>query len=173
MYEFIRESSIRHSKEEVMEHINKLQPLTYNKFRWWRTHTDNVTPLGKRASLKDRILNGDFNPSSYFWQAQLALHNAKKKVDLSKDDSQSQYEKLRLDLARYRRLMDDFKKEEQERFEALFDAFTKAYKISRQQLEEDFLKCPQDLLWFYRSTAEQFYRKTPTEVRKRKRNGTL
>jgi hypothetical protein len=37
---------------------------------WWRTHTDKVTPLGKRALLKDRILNGDFEPSSYFWQAQ-------------------------------------------------------------------------------------------------------
>ncbi len=35
----------------------------------WRTHTDKVVPLGKRALLKDRILNGDFNPSSYFWQA--------------------------------------------------------------------------------------------------------
>ena len=85
MYSFIKETSIRHSKEVVTEHINKLQPINYNKFMWWRTHTDKVVPLGKRAPLKDRILNGDFNPSSYFWQAQLSLYMAKEKLDLKKE----------------------------------------------------------------------------------------
>ena len=64
-YSFIREGNIKFSKEVVDKHIKKLQPLNYNKFMWWRTHTDKVVPLGKRAPLKDRILNGDFNPSSY------------------------------------------------------------------------------------------------------------
>ena len=72
-YNFIKETSIRHSREVVMEHIKLLQPLNYNKFMWWRTHTDKVVPLGKRAPLKERILNGDFNPSSFFWVAQLTL----------------------------------------------------------------------------------------------------
>ena len=165
---FIKESSIKHSREVVMERIASLQPLNYNQFRWWRTHTDNVKPLGKRAPLKDRIVNGDFEPSSYFWQAQLALHKAKTKVDLHKDDSQTQYEKLRLDLARYRKLMADFQKEEKERYQAIFDAFTSAYKISHQELEDDFLNWSGDLLSFYYK-AEGSYRKTPAEVRKRKR----
>ena len=41
-YPFIKESCIKHSREVVEEHISKLQPLNYNQFRWWRTHTDNV-----------------------------------------------------------------------------------------------------------------------------------
>ena len=75
-YRFVKEDSIHHSKEVVMSYINKLKPLKYNRFLWWKTHTDGIEPLGKRAPLKDRILNGDFNPSTYYWQAQLSLYTA-------------------------------------------------------------------------------------------------
>jgi hypothetical protein len=111
-YSFIREGNIKFSKEVVDKHIKKLQPLNYNKFMWWRTHTDKVVPLGKRAPLKDRILNGDFNPSSYFWQAQLSLYTALSKIDLTKHDQHRQMEMLAVDLARYKRLMQDYEKEE-------------------------------------------------------------
>ena len=102
MYAFIKESSIRHSRKTVMEHIKKLQPLNYNRFMWWRTHTDKVVPLGKRTLLKDRILNGDFNPSSYFWQAQLALYVAKDKLDLTRHDTQYQLYIAGVDIMRYK-----------------------------------------------------------------------
>ena len=139
-YRFIKESNIRHSREVVMEHIKKLQPLNYNKFMWWRTHTDKVVPLGKRAPLKERILNGDFNPSSYFWQAQLSLYTAKDKLDLTIHDSQYQIELCAVDFARHKRLMEDFEKEETSRIDALYDAFTDAFKITKEELEEKFLK---------------------------------
>jgi len=167
-YGFIKESCINHSLETVMEHINLLQPMNYNRFMWWRTHTDNVTPLGKRASLKDRIANGDFNPSSYIWQAQLSLYQAKDKVDLSRHNHSDQLEILSVDLARYKRLMEDFEKEEKTRMEALYDAFTKAFKITHKELEEQFLKWPGDIASFY-DMAENFLYKTPAENRKRMR----
>ena len=160
MYSFIKETSIRHSKEVVTEHINKLQPINYNKFMWWRTHTDKVVPLGKRAPLKDRILNGDFNPSSYFWQAQLSLYMAKEKLDLTKHDA--------VDFARYKRLMEDFEKEETSRVVALYDAFTSAFQITKEELETEFLKWPGDILSFY-DKASNFFRTTPAENRKNMR----
>jgi hypothetical protein len=165
MYSFIKEGSIRHSREVVMEHIKKLQPLNYNKFMWWRTHTDKVVPLGKRALLKDRILNGDFNPSSYFWQAQLSLYTAKDKLDLTKHETRYQLEICAVDFARHKRLMEDFWKEEPARLEALYDAFTSAYQITKEELEEKFLNFPGDILSFY-NYAEQFLHTTPAENRK-------
>jgi hypothetical protein len=165
MHEFIKESSIRHSKEMVLSHIKKLQPLNYNKFMWWRTHTDKVVPLGKRALLKDRILNGDFNPSSYFWQAQLALYTAKDKLDLSKHDTRYQLELIAVDIQRYKKLMEDFEKEEKNRMFALYDAFTSEYKITKEELEEEFLKWSGDILSFY-YYAEEFIYKTPASNRK-------
>ena len=167
-WRFIKEGSIKHSREVVEEHISKLQPLNYNQFRWWRTHTDNVQPLGKRHPLKDRIINGDFEPSSYFWQAQLSLYTALDKVDLNKDDHQMQMEKLAVDLARHKRLMEDYEKEEAGRMEALYDAFTSAYKLTKSELEEHFLNFSGTILDFY-EYAEMFLYKTPAENRKNRR----
>ena len=65
-FKFIREESISQSREVVDKHLSRYQPINYNRFMWWRTHTDNIKPLGKRALLKDKIINGDFNESSYF-----------------------------------------------------------------------------------------------------------
>jgi len=113
-------------------------------------------------------LNGDFNPSSYFWQAQLSLYTALDKIDLSKDDHQMQMEKLQVDLARHKRLMEDYEKEEPARMEALYDAFTTAYKITKDELEEKFLNWPGDILSFY-EYAEEFLYKTPAENRKGRR----
>lgn len=168
MYSFIKETSIRHSKEVVIKHINKLQPINYNKFMWWRTHTDKVIPLGKRAPLKDRILNGDFNPSSYFWQAQLSLYIAKEKLDLTKHDFQFQVEICAVDFARYKRLMEDFEKEETSRMIALYDAFTSAFQITKEELINEFLKFPGDILGFY-NKASNFFKTTPAENRKNMR----
>jgi len=168
MYAFIKESSIRHSRETVMDHIKKLQPLNYNRFMWWRTHTDKVTPLGKRALLKDRILNGDFNPSSYFWQAQLALYVAKDKLDLSKHDTRYQIEIAGVDFMRYKKLMEDFEKEETARMIALYDAFTTEYKITKEELDEKFLKFNGTVLDFY-NYAEEFLYRTPSANRKENR----
>jgi len=167
-FNFVKETNIRHSREVVMEHINKLQPLNYNKFMWWRTHTDKVVPLGKRAPLKERILNGDFNPSSFFWQAQLALYMAKDKLDLTKHDVRYQIEICAVDFARHKRLMEDFEKEETNRMEALYEAFTSAFQITKEELEEEFLRWPGDILSFYYK-AENFFRTTPAENRKNMR----
>ena len=167
-YSFIKETSIRHSREVVMERIKTLQPLNYNKFMWWRTHTDKVVPLGKRAPLKERILNGDFNPSSYFWQAQLALYTAKDKLDLSKHDTRYQIEICAVDFARHKRLMEDYEKEETSRMDALYEAFTDAFQITKEELEEKFLKFSGTILDFY-NYAEQFLRTTPAENRKNMR----
>ena len=165
MYAFIKEGSINHSREMVMSHIKKLQPLNYNRFMWWRTHTDKVVPLGKRALLKDRILNGDFEPSSYFWQAQHALYVAKDKLDLTKHDTRYQIEICGVDFQRYKKLMEDFEKEETNRMLSLYDAFTSEYRITKEELEERFLRFNGTILQFY-YYAEEFLYKTPVSVRK-------
>lgn len=167
-YSFIKASCIKHSREVVMERIKKLQPLNYNKFMWWRQFTDNVKPLGKRATLKDRIANHEFEPSTYLWQAQYALYQALDKINLQTDDHQKQMENLAVDLARYKRLMEDYEKEESQRMEALYDAFISAFKITREELEEKFLNWPGDIASFY-NHAENFLYTTPAENRKNMR----
>ena len=167
-FSFIKESSLRHDRDVVEKNLSRYQPLNYNQFRWWRSHTDMIKPLGKRALLKDRILNGDFNESSYFMQAQLALHQAKDKINLNRHNHSDQLEILAVDLARYKRLMDDYNKEDNERLEALYEAFTTHFKITRNELIEELCNCPGDLLSYYKYCV-QFKYETPFSVRKSKR----
>ena len=167
-FKFIREHSISQSREVVDKHLSRYQPINYNRFMWWRTHTDNVKPLGKRALLKDRIINGDFNESSYFMQAQLALYQAKDKVNLNKHNHSDQLEILSVDLARYKRLMSDYDKEDNERLEALYEAFTSYFKITRSELIEELCNWSGDLLSYY-TYCTKFKYETPLSVRKSKR----
>ena len=159
---------ITQPEEVVDKELSKLKPLNYNKFMWWRTHTQLGVPLGKRAPLKDRILNGDFDFSCYYWQAQSTAIQARKKLDLDKDDYQSQYEKVTVDVARYRRLLADFDKEENSRIEALLNAFTVSFKIGREELLDRLCNWSHDLLSFYES-LDEFGTPTSTEIRKRGR----
>ncbi len=55
---------------------------------WWRTHCDKTEPLSKRVPLRDRIVNGDFDFSSYYWQAQSAAIVGRNKLDLTKDEKE-------------------------------------------------------------------------------------
>ena len=153
-FSFIREEVLRHDRDVVDANLSRYQPLNYNRFMWWRSHTDGIKPLGKRATLKARIENGDFNESSYFMQAQLALHNAKDKVDLNKHNHSDQLEILAVDLARYKRLMEDYEKEENARLEALYDAFTSCFLITRQELIDELCEWNMDLLDYYNYCKE-------------------
>ena len=167
-FSFIRESVLRHDRNTVEANLARYQPLNYNRFMWWRSHTDEIKPLGKRAHLRDRIKNGDFNESSYYMQAQLALHNAKDKVNLNQHDHSDQLEILAVDLARYKRLMEDFEKEETARLEALYEAFTKTFSITRTELEEELCNWPGELLSYYKYCMEHKYT-TPYANRKSNR----
>jgi len=167
-FRFVREDAIKLPREVVEKHLAGYKPLNYNKFMWWRSHTDGVTPLGRRAQLKDRIINGDFGPSTYFWQAQLALYNAKDKVNLNTDDYQKQMEILAVDLARFKRLMEDYEKEEFGRLDELYNAFISTFKITRDELENELANWPGDLLSYYEYCTEFKYT-TPAANRKSKR----
>ena len=153
-FSFIREEVLRHDRDVVDANLSRYQPLNYNRFMWWRSHTDGIKPLSKRATLKERIENGDFNESSYFMQAQLALHNAKDKVNLNIHNHSDQLDILSVDLARYKRLMEDYEKEENARLEALYDAFTSCFLITRQELIDELCEWNMDLLDYYNYCKE-------------------
>ena len=149
-FSFIREENLRHSRDVVEQNLARYQPLNYNRFMWWRSHTDGITPLSKRATLKERITNGDFNESSYFWQAQLALHNAKDKINLNNHNHPDQLEILAVDLSRYKRLMEDFNKEDNARLEALYDAFISTFNMTRTEFIDEICEWTDDLLSYYK-----------------------
>ena len=130
---------IIHSKEFINKHISKLQPLKYNQFYWWRKFKDK-SPLSSKEAVHAQIDNGDFDFSSYYWQAQYALIEMEEKTGHIKDPAKRHEEQM-IYRERHRRLMKDFEKDEAERLANYKKAITDIFEIEVDELErkmEDF-----------------------------------
>jgi hypothetical protein len=125
---------IIHSKETINRELNKLQPLKYNQFFWWRKFKEK-SPLSSKDAVHARIDNGDFNFSSYYWQAQYALLEMEEKTGHIKDPSK-RHESQTIYRERHRRLMKDFEKDEPERLENYIKAITSLFQIEKDELEK-------------------------------------
>jgi hypothetical protein len=148
-YQYYLEDFINHPKEVVQKYIDKLQPLNYNKFYWWRNFSPKIKPLLKTHSFKDRVINGDYELSSYYWMAQYTAHTAKKKFDPQMDNVTRQLDKLGVDISKYRRLMVDFEKEEKERIEDFLKELHKEFFITPEQLDEELFNFDGEAKDFY------------------------
>jgi hypothetical protein len=138
------------SPREVVENeINKLQKLNYNRFFWWRNFAVKQKPLHKYSPLIDKIKNGDFNPSPYMWMAQYAILEAYPKINPEKDDPVKQSELLVMDIARYRRLMADFEKDEKERISNLYREFKINFRLDEETVQNEMID--------FDGTLEEFY----------------
>jgi hypothetical protein len=124
---------IIHSKEIVNKEISKLQSLKYNQFYWWRKFKEK-SPLSTKDAVHARIDNGDFDFSSYYWQAQYALLEMEEKTGHIKDPS-IRHESQTLFRERYRRLMNDFEKDEPQRLETYIKVMTGLFEIEKDELE--------------------------------------
>jgi hypothetical protein len=125
---------IVHSNKTINKEISKLQPLKYNQFYWWRKFKDK-SPLSSKEAIHARIDNGDFDFSSYYWQAQYALIEMEEKTGHISDpgnrhDAQTIYRE------RYRRLMNDYEKDEAQRLAEYKKTITNLFEIEDNDLEK-------------------------------------
>ena len=51
----------------------------YDRFMWWRSYTPKNKPLGIKASLIDRIINGDFEAGPFLLEVELVHHTINEK----------------------------------------------------------------------------------------------
>jgi len=130
---------IIHSKEFVNKEISKLQPLKYNQFYWWRKFKEK-SPLSSKSAVHARIDNGDFDFSSYYWQSQHTLIEMEEKTGHI-TDPEKRHEAQSIYRERWRRLMNDYEKDESQRLDNYKKAITDIFEIEKEQLEtlmEDF-----------------------------------
>jgi hypothetical protein len=124
---------ILHSKEIINREIAKLQPLKYNQFFWWRKFKEK-SPLSTKEAVYARIDNGDFDFSSYYWQAQYALLEMEEKTGhISEPDKRREAQSIYME--RWRRLMNDYEKDEPQRLETYVKVMTGLFEIEKEELE--------------------------------------
>lgn len=135
------------SREFIQEKLSHLTPINYNRFQWWRNYSSR-NELTNYHPLIKRIKNGDFDFSHYYWQAQNAIlqwgDNIKNKNDFEELQSKSG-----LYMEKYRRLIEDFEKDEKKRLLEFKKAIRQVFKISSEEYDNVFEN--------FVGTLEEFY----------------
>jgi hypothetical protein len=133
----------------IQREISKLQPLNYNQFMWWRRFASKNKPLPKGATFFQRIQNKEFEFSHYYWQAQFCELEINEKLKECNGDIQMLLEKHGVDLARRKRLWEDFNKTEVELLAELKKGFLREFVMTSQEYE--------DHITDFDGTTEEFY----------------
>ena len=129
-----KSSLILLDREFLEDKIGHLYPKKYNKFQWWRRYQE-VQELDEKAPMGLKILNGDYDYPSYFYEAQhevYRMHDEVKDMKMNED----RVDRINLYMERYRRLMEDAHKEEDKRFNGLKKRLSKEFKMTKEEIEE-------------------------------------
>ncbi len=122
------------SREFIEEKLSKLQKKNYNQFQWWRRYQTRKT-LHEKVPLEQRILNGDFEHSDYYYQALHENYLLEDKVK-GKVYYEDMLDDVSLFRTRYKRLMDDYEKDEKELIKDLRKNIRTITKITYEELDQ-------------------------------------
>ena len=123
----------RLSREFLEQKLSKLQRKTYNQFVWWRRYQQRQ-PLHDRRALHDKIANGDYEPSDYYYQAEHENYLLEDAVEGFKT-YEEKLDKISLFRARHKKLHEDFLKEEAEIMKNIKKDFWKEFRIKAEELD--------------------------------------
>lgn len=123
----------RLSRQFLEEQLSQLQKNKYNCFQWWRRYQTRDV-LAKKAPLYNKIVNGDYNPSMYLYQAEMELYLLEDRLEGVKNPEDA-HDVRSLFMERYRRLLADYEKEEKQVTQNLIGDFSKTFGLDKKQLE--------------------------------------
>jgi len=146
------------NEDLVLQEISKLRPLNYNRFMWWRRFDQKKRPLDKKLPLLDKIKNGDLEFSHYYWQALYTEIEMNEKLNECIDD-QHWIEQTQVDKQRRRRLYDDFEKDEAEKLATLRKEFSKEFRMTKEDYDNEILEFGGTLLQLYRHCEIKYGKK--------------
>jgi hypothetical protein len=115
------------------EQMSRLPKNKYNCYQWWRKYQSRDI-LNKKAPLYDKIVNGDYETSTYLYQSQMELYLLEDKLSSVKN-SDDAHDIKSLFMERHRRLLIDYEKEERQIMQNLISDFSKTFKLDKKQLE--------------------------------------
>jgi len=147
-----------HPIKVIEKNLSKLQKLKYNQFLWWRRWSAKNKPLHKDSLLLDKINNGDYNFSPYFWQIQYCEWEIEQKRLKYINDHEYFCEESVMDFQRRRRLREDHEKYENENLTQLKKDFVKTFRMTEEDFDKDVIEFDGEVKDFY-IYCEQKFRK--------------
>lgn len=143
----------------VRDKIATFTPNKYNQFYWWRRFKPRET-LHPLRTLYEKIKNGDYEMSDYHYQAKYELELLEEKLNGVVNPS-ARHEVTGLSMERYRRLMNDFEKDEDKIIKALKKDFKVVFQVSEEELDRYMEECDGDLMCLYHTVKQDYISKRP------------
>ena len=113
--------------------------------------------------LYDKIKNGDYDVSDYFYQAKHELEMMEE--ELSKiQNINDKHEKRGLWMERYRRLNEDYAKDEANIMRDLIKDFKTTFRVTEEELYSYMEECEGDLLCLYNTVKQDYITKYPNNT---------
>ena len=132
---------------ELKDRIATFQRNTYNKFWWWRRFQPRQT-LHKYRRLDERIPNGDFEVSDYYWQLQ--YEDVLEQEATDKEPNPDKKHEIRCMFGeRRRRLSKDYEADEAKILDEMYKAFKNELGLNRDQVDNEMLNFDGTLAEFY------------------------
>ena len=113
--------------------------------------------------LYDKIKNGDYDVSDYFYQSKYALELMEEKLSTIKNP-EDKHEQRGLWMERYRRLNEDYAKDEANIMKALIKDFKITFRVTEEELYSYMEECEGDLLCLYNTVKQDYINKHPEKA---------
>jgi hypothetical protein len=146
----------------IKDKVESFIPTKYNQFYWWRRFKMRET-LHPYKPLYDKIINGDYDVSDYFYQAQYELELMEEKLSTIKNIEDT-HEQRGLCMERYRRLNEDYAKDEAKIMESLRKDFKITFKVTNDELDNYMEQCDGDLMCLYNTVKQDYITKKPEKA---------
>jgi hypothetical protein len=131
----------------LQERIATFQKKNYDRWYWWRRFQPRQT-LHKYNRLSERIPNGDFEVSDYYWQIQYEDVLEQEAVD--KEPNIDKKHEIRCMFGeRRRRLTKDYEADESKILDEMYKAFRNELGIKRDEVDDEMLNFDGTLAEFY------------------------
>jgi hypothetical protein len=121
----------------LQERIATFQKKNYDRWYWWRRFQPRQT-LHKYNRLSERIPNGDFEVSDYYYQ--LKYEDVLEQEELTNEINPDRQHEIRsLYGERKRRLTKDYETDEAKILADMYKAFWNEFRMTQDQVEEEML----------------------------------
>ncbi len=133
----------------------------YDRFMWWRSYTPKNKPLSIKASLIDRIINGDFEPGPFLLEVELVYHTMNEKFkSVIGQNGEADWGKFHaetsIDRARKKRLLEDHDKDEFKKLDDLRKLFKKEFRLTDEEYEKELTRGSDTLVDFYYKLDDKY-----------------
>ena len=131
----------------LQERISTFQKKNYDRWYWWRRFQPRQT-LHKYRRLDERIPNGDFEVSDYYWQ--LKYEDVLEQEAVANEINPDKKHEIRcLFGERRRRLSKDYEADEAKILNEMYKAFRNELRMTRDQVDDEMINFDGTLAEFY------------------------